>query len=93
MMMWHNVLILGPMTMLQHCQCPPGIWVGYADCHPNDRYQGFNPMTKMIILTQNLTSLQKPCGNYSMVENPVLVTTHYEGSDDVEELKVFSVVN
>ena len=43
----------------------PGIWVGYAEGHSTGTYQVFNPKMKKIILTHNVTFLQKPYGEYS----------------------------
>ena len=36
-------------------QGTPGIWVGYAKGHLTSKYQVFNPKTKKIILTQDVT--------------------------------------
>ena len=47
----------------------PGFWVGYAENHPTGTYQIFNPKTKKIILTQDVTFLQKSYGEYIKVEN------------------------
>ena len=71
----------------------PGIWVVYAECHPTSTFQVFNPKTKKIILTWDVTFLQKSYGEYTKIEKPVLVTTSYEGSDEEEELETVSVVN
>ena len=40
-------------------QGTPGIWVGYAENHPTGTYRIFNPKTKRIILTRDVTFLQK----------------------------------
>ena len=61
--------------------------------HPIDKSRVFNPKTKKIILTWNVTFLQKSYGKYTKVEKPVLVITSCEGSDDEEELKLFPIVN
>ena len=37
----------------------PSIWVGYIKNHPAGTYQIFNPKTKKIIVTQDVTFLQK----------------------------------
>ena len=63
----------------------PGIWVGCADGHPTSAYWVFNPKTEKIILTRDLTFLQKSYGDYNKVEKPVLVTPSYKGSVDEEE--------
>ena len=60
----------------------PGIQVSYADGHPTGTYQVFNPKTKKIVLTQDVTFLQKSYGEYSKVEKPVLVTMSHEGLDE-----------
>ena len=71
----------------------PGIWVGYAKNHPPGTYQMFNPKTKWIILTQDVTFLQKSYGEYSKVEKPVILNKSYEGSNDEEELKKVYIDN
>ena len=71
----------------------PGIWVGYAENHPACTYRIFNPKTKKIILTQDVTFLQKSYGEYTKVEKPAFLTMCYEGSDDQEELETVPVEN
>ena len=46
----------------------PSIWVGYAENHPAGTYQIFNPKTKKIILTRDMTFLQKSYSEYTKVE-------------------------
>ena len=70
-----------------------GIWVGYAENHPPGTYRNFNPKTKRIILTRDVTFLQKSYGEYSKVEKPVVLNMSYEKSDDQEELKIVPVDN
>ena len=53
---------------------------------------GFNAKTK-IILTRDVTFLQKSYGDYHKVGKPVLVTTSYGGLDDEEGLEMFLIVN
>ena len=55
-------------------------------------FQLFNPKTKTIVLTKDVTFLQKSYGDYSKVKKPVL-TMSGEGSDDDEELKTVPVIN
>ena len=43
----------------------PSIWVGYAENHPTGTYPIFNPKTKKIILTQDVTFLQKSYSEYT----------------------------
>ena len=69
------------------------MWVGYAEGHPTGTYWVFDPMTKKIILTQDVTFLQKSYSEYIMVEEFVLVTMNYEGLDDEEEFKMVSIDN
>ena len=71
----------------------PGIWVSYAENHPAVTYRIFNPKTKKIILTQDVTFLPKSYGEYTQVEKPVVVTTSYEGSNKEEEFKMVPVVS
>ena len=71
----------------------PGIWVGGADGYPTGTYQVFNPKTKKITLTREVTFLQKSYRDYNKAENSVLVTTSYEGSDEEEELKLVPLVH
>ena len=47
----------------------------------------------MIILTWDVTFLQKSYGEYTKVEKSVLVTMSYEGSNDEEEHKTIPIVN
>ena len=60
-------------------QGTPGIWVSYTEDHPTSMYRIFNPKTKKIILTQDVTFLQKSYGEYTKVEKPVVVTMSYKG--------------
>ena len=46
-----------------------GIWSCYADGHSTGMYHVFNHKTKNIILTLDVTFLQKPYGEYSKIEN------------------------
>ena len=61
--------------------------VGYAESYPIGTSWVFNPKTKKIIMTQDMTFLQKSYSEYTKVEHSVLVTANYEGSDDDEEFK------
>ena len=74
-------------------QGAPGIWVGFAKGHPIGTYQVFNPKTKKIILTKDVTFLQKSFREYSMFEKPLLITMSYEGLNDDGELKMVPVIN
>ena len=47
---------------------------------------GFSTPRQKIILTRDVTFLQKSYGEYSKVEKPVLVTMSYEGPNDEGEL-------
>ena len=71
----------------------PGIQVSYADGHPTGTYWVFNPKTTKIILTQNVTFLQKSYGDFNNVENHALVTISYEGLDDEEELEMVTIIS
>ena len=71
----------------------PVIWVGYADGHPTGTYQIFSSKAKKIILTREVTFLQKSYKDYSKDEKPVLVMISYEGLDDEEELEMVLLVN
>ena len=57
----------------------PSIWVSYTENHPTGTCQIFNSKTKKIILTRDVTFLQKSYGEYSQVDKPMVVTTCYEG--------------
>ena len=70
----------------------PIIWVGYTEDHLAGTYQIFNPKFKKIILTWNVTFLQKSYGKYTKVDKPVVVTTSYEGLNEEEELKTVTLV-
>ena len=74
-------------------QKTPGIWAGYAKGHSTGTYWVFNPKTKKIILTWEVTFLQKTCSEYSKVEKPVLVTKSNEGLDDEKELETVPITN
>ena len=67
-----------------------GIWVGYANNHPTGTYHIFNPKTKRIILTWDVTFLNKSYGDYNKVEKPVILTMRYVGSDKEEEFEIVS---
>ena len=69
----------------------PGIRVGYAQNHPASTYWIFNPKTKKIILTRDVTFLQKSYGEYTKVEKPTVLTMIYEGLDDKEELETVPI--
>ena len=71
----------------------PDIWFGYAESHPTCTYLVFNSKTKKVILTRDVTFLQKSYGEYAKVEKPALMTRSYERSDDEEELKMVPLVN
>ena len=71
--------------------CITGIWVGYTENHPTGIYRIFNSKTKQIILTWDVTFLQKSYCEYSKVENPVVLNTSYEVSDDEEKLEIIPV--
>ena len=71
----------------------PGIWVGYAENHPTSIYCIFYHKTKRIILTRDVTFLNKSYGEYNKVEKPVILRTSYEGSDEEEEFKIVSENN
>ena len=58
-----------------------GFWVGYADGHPTSSCWVYNTKTKNIILTQDVTFLQKSYKDFNKVEKPVLITMSYDGSD------------
>ena len=71
----------------------PGIWIGYAEGHPTGTYWVINRKTRKIILTRELTFLQKLYGEYSKIVKSVLVTMSCEGSDDEEELKKVPIIS
>ena len=71
----------------------PAIWVGYAKGHPTGTYWVFNPKTKKIILTRDVTFLHKSFGEFSKDEKPIFVTTSYEGPDNEEKLKTVSIIS
>ena len=71
----------------------PSIWVGYAKCLSTSTYQIFNLKTKKIVLTQDVTFLQKSYSEYTKVENPAVLIMSYEGLDKEEELKIVSAEN
>ena len=73
-------------------QGAPGIWIVFAGGHPTDTYRAFNPKTNKIILSKDVTFLQKSYADFSKVEKPVLTTMIYEGLDDEEELKIVPVI-
>ena len=74
-------------------QGTPGIGVSYAEVHPTGTYLVFNPKTKKIILTRDVTFLQKSYGEYTKVEKSILLTISYEGLDSEEELEPIPIVN
>ena len=59
-------------------QGTPGILLGYDENHPAGTYRIFNPKTKHIILTRDVTFLKQSYGEYSKVEKPVILHTTYE---------------
>ena len=74
-------------------QGTPGIWVSYAGGHPTGTYWVFNPKTKKITLTSDVTFLQMSHGEYSKLEKPILVAISYEGSSDEEELRTVPIIS
>ena len=46
-------------------QGTPCIWVGYTENHPTGTHRIFNPKTKRIILTRDVTFLKKSYGAYN----------------------------
>ena len=73
-------------------QDTPGIWDGYKEGHPTGTCQIFNPKIKKIILTWDVSFLQKSFNEYTKVEKPVVVTMSYEGLNKKEELQMVPVV-
>ena len=71
----------------------PGIWVGYDKNHPPSTYRILNPKTKRIILTRDVTFLNKSYSEYNRVGKPTILNISYEGSDDEEELKLVPIEN
>ena len=76
--------------LANHGSC--SIWVGYTEGHSTGTYRIFNPKTNKIILTRDVTFLQKSYSEYTKVDKPVVVTTSYEGSTKEEKLKIVPVV-
>ena len=74
-------------------QGTPSIWVVYAKNHPTGTNWIFNPKMKRIILTLDVTFLQKSYGEYSKVEKPVVLNTSYQGSNGEEELEIVPLYN
>ena len=74
-------------------QGTPGIWVGYVEGDPPGIHKVFNPTMKKIILTQDVSFLQKSYCEYTNIEKPFLLTTSDEGSDDEEDLKPVPIFN
>ena len=50
-------------------QGTPGIWVGYAEGHLTGTYGVFNPKIKKVILTGDVTFLQKPVVSLPRLKN------------------------
>ena len=67
------------------------IWVGYAEHYSTGTYR-FSTPTKKIILTRDVTYLQKTYGKYAKVEKSILVTMSNEGSNDEEKLEMVPVI-
>ena len=67
--------------------------MGFTKSYPTHTYCILNPKTKKIILTKDVTFLQKSYRDYSKVEKPVLVTTSYEGYNEEEELETVPVMD
>ena len=61
--------------------------------HPTGTHCIFNPKTKRIIVTGDVTFLDKSYGEYHKIQQPVILTTSYERSDDEEELEIVSKNN
>ena len=74
-------------------QGKPYIWVDYAEGHCTSAYWVFNPKTKKITSTRDVTFLQKSYGEYSKGEKPVLVTISYEGLENDKELKMGPIIS
>ena len=71
----------------------PSILVGYAEGHPTGTYQVFNPKTKQVILTRDMTFLQKSYGECSKVEKPALVSMSCEGLDYDKEFETVPIIS
>ena len=71
----------------------PSIWVGQDENHPAGTYRIFNPNTKNIILTWDMSFLHKSYSEYTKVDKPVVVTASYEALDDKEEHETVPVLN
>ena len=53
----------------------------------------FSTPRQKIILTRDMTFLQKSNGEYNKVEKPVLVTASYEGLDDENKVKMVPIIS
>ena len=71
----------------------PGIWVGFIEGHPVGTYCVFNPKTKTIIFTKDITFLQKSNKYWSRIEKLFLVPISYEELDDYDGVEMVPVIN
>ena len=68
-------------------------WLVLKKGHPVGTYWVYNPKTKTVILTKNMTFLQKSYRDWEKVEKLVVISKNYEGSFDDLELKMVPVIN
>ena len=67
----------------------PSIWVGYVNGHPVGTFQAFNPTTRKINITHNVTFLNKSYGYFNNVDEPMIFPISCKGLDDEDNDKAF----
>ena len=66
----------------------PSIWVGFAEGHLVGTYCVYSLKTKKVILTKDMTFLQKSYSEWNKVKKPLMVPTSYDDDDDDDEEEV-----
>ena len=64
----------------KHC-----IWLGFADNHASKCYRLLNPETKRILISRDVTFLNKPYGDWENVKDPAIVPLTAEVIDTIDE--------
>ncbi len=49
------------------------IWIGFADNHASKCYKLLNPETKQVVISRDVTFLDKSFGDWANVKDPAIV--------------------
>ncbi len=64
----------------KHC-----IWLGFADNHASKCYRLLNPETKQVVISRDVTFLDKSFGDWANVNDPVIVPLATDMIDTIDK--------